>query len=167
MEEITADILPGCCRSMWRNSTAVGLAAGGGHSSRHGAPELGADPRELNRTWADQQLPEKYPAEIWNLHGVAETCAGDGTIETIYQGTENTSVFLWLSGHPSKSIEYPLEAVPVGFRIFDYLASLLAACLLKNGKLNTRLGCAKQRGVQLGKSVATTQPEPVEMRTGE
>ena len=34
-------------------------------------------------------------------------------------------------------------AVPVGFRIFDYLASLLAACLLKNGKINTCLWLRK------------------------
>jgi hypothetical protein len=98
---------------------------------------------------------------------VAKACAGDATIETIHQGTENTSVFLWLSGHPSESIEYPPGAVPAGVSAFDDPASLLAACLLKNGKSDRCLRSTKERGVKPGKSVATTQPDTVEMGTSE
>jgi hypothetical protein len=67
---------------------------------------------------------------------VAERCAGDGAIQTIHHGTENTLVFLWLSGHPSKSIEYPLEAVPLCSRNSDYVASLLVAYLSKYRQVN-------------------------------
>jgi hypothetical protein len=129
MEKIAADILPGCCRIRdFRRAASGQMAAANStinvaercrrchcleaFTARYGATQLGPDQRELNRTWADQQLPEKDPAKIRNLHGVAKTCAGDGAIQTIHQGTENTFIFLWLPGHPSKSIDVPTGIRP-------------------------------------------------------